>query len=276
MASLALRVALDAAQAEALGDALLELGAQSVDLEPPDAPRVRLCALFAAGAEPLRALAEAAHRAGLPLPPNAEAAPVEDDDWVRRSQAQFEPLALGRLWIGASWHEPPAEGFPARVRIDPGLAFGTGSHASTRLCLGYLERTLTGGERLLDYGCGSGILAIAAAKLGAARVEGTDIDPQAVAVARENAARNFVSLNACLPDALGPGTYDVVVANILAQPLVALAPVLSAACRQGGRLALAGLLEAQAEEVALAYAAQFEIGIAERLDGWALVAGVKR
>jgi ribosomal protein L11 methyltransferase len=162
------------------------------------------------------------------------------------------------------------------VRIDPGLAFGTGSHPTTRLVLGFLERTIRGGERVLDYGCGSGILAIAAAKLGASRVDAVDVDPGALEVTRENARANAVTVVASLPEALAAGRYDALVANILAQPLIELAPALARQAGQGARLALSGVLETQAAEVAQAYAAHFDMAIGAAEDSWVLLTGVRR
>ena len=274
MASLALRLEVDAAAAEALSDALLDAGAQSVSVESPEGPRSGLGAIFAHGADPAESLRRALESCGLAdIRYTVETVP--DDDWVRRSQSQFTPIALDRLWIGASWHEAPASA-KLIVRIDPGLAFGTGSHPTTKLMLRFLERTLRGGERVLDYGCGSGVLAIAAARLGALRIDAVDIDPQAVAVTRENSLANGVGIRACLPEALPPGRYDVIVANILAQPLIDLAPVLAARAEQGARLALAGILGSQAAEVAKAYAERFVITAAEGDEGWALLTGVAR
>lgn len=274
MPSLALRVEVKPAAAEALSDALLEAGAQSVSIESPDAAPAVLEALFAETDDPARSLAASLAACGMREAPFTVRR-IEDDDWVRRSQAQFAPLRIGRLWIGATWHEPPADAF-AVVRVDPGLAFGTGSHPSTRLVLAFVERVVRGGERVLDYGCGSGILAIAAAKLGAAQVDAVDIDTQAVAVTRDNARANEVELRACLPEALAASRYDLVVANILAQPLIDLAPVLAERTAPGGQLALAGLLEPQATEVAAAYAASFAMTMAAREDNWALLCGVRR
>ena len=186
-----------------------------------------------------------------------------------------EKLALGRLWIGATWHEPPASA-AAIVRIDPGLAFGTGSHPSTRLVLEFLGRALAGGERVLDYGCGSGILAIAAAKLGAASVDAVDVDTQAVETTAMNARLNQVEVRALVPEALPAAPYDLVLSNILFQPLVVLAPLLAARAVRGGRIALAGILETQAGELIDAYAPWFDAASAARGDGWALVTGVRR
>ncbi len=275
MASRALRLEVDPATADALSDALLEAGAQSVTIESPEGPRAILSALFAESGDPQSALRYALADCGQPPGVAFTVQPVADEDWVRRSQAQFTPLKLDRLWIGASWHTPPG-GVKEVIRIDPGLAFGTGSHPTTKLVLRFLERSLRGGERVLDYGCGSGVLAIAAAKLGALQVAAVDIDPQAVEVTRENSQANHVAINASLPEALAPGSYDVIVANILAQPLIDLAPVLIARAEQGARLALAGILQSQAAEVAQAYAARFEVDIAEQEEGWALLAGVRR
>ena len=263
---LALAVDVERAAADAFSDALLHAGAQSVSL---DSSGVR--ALVAITDNPEAIIAAAAAEAGI-APPSYRAERVEDQDWVRASQAQFEPLSIGkRLWIGATWHEAP----PGRivVRIDPGLAFGTGSHASTRLVLRFLEAAVRGGECILDYGCGSGILAIAAAKLGAVHVDGVDIDPQAVETTLANARANGIPMNATLPDALTDSEYDLVLANILAQPLIALAPLLA---QRGRRIVLSGILEAQADEVAHAYAAWYEMSVPRHEEGWALLVGERR
>ena len=275
MPSLALRLEVEAAAAEALSDALLEAGAQSVSLESPESPRSVLSAHFAESSDPGVALRSALEACGQSPDIRYTVETVPDDDWVRRSQSQFAPIALERLWIGATWHEAPAD---ARlvVRIDPGLAFGTGSHPTTKLMLRFLERTLRGGERVLDYGCGSGVLAIAAAKLGASQIAAVDIDPQAVSVTDENSRANHANVSAYLPEALPSDRYDVIVANILAQPLIDLAAVLCAHAEQGTRLALAGILDSQAAEVAKAYAVRFEMNVAARDEGWALLAGVGR
>jgi ribosomal protein L11 methyltransferase len=223
----------------------------------------------------VKALVAAAAQASGVKVPRFTTETLDDQDWVRASQAQFAPTLIGRrLWIGPNWHEPPAG--RCAVRIDPGLAFGTGTHPTTRLVLAWLERTLKGGERVLDYGCGSGILAIAAAKLGAAQVDGVDVDPQALETACANAGRNGIELRATLPEALPAGSYDIVVSNILAQPLIVLAPLLAARTRPGGRIALAGILQAQAAELAAAYAPWFDTGIHGVQDDWALVAGARR
>ena len=263
---LALKLHVERAAAEAFSDALLEAGAQSVALEEQGG----MVVLLAHGDDAAHVVAEAARQAGIPAPAFSTET-VADRDWVRASQAQFSPLEVGaRLWIGASWHEAP----PGRlaVRIDPGLAFGTGSHATTRLALMYLEQELKGGERVLDFGCGSGILAIAAARLGAAHVAASDNDPQAVETTLANARTNGVNVFAALPDDLPQADYDVVVSNILAQPLIELAPLLGP---RAGRIALAGILHSQADEVARAYAPWCALQIAGEDEGWVLLSGVR-
>jgi len=269
----ALTLELDSAAAEALSEALLEAGAESVALEAigDDWRRQRLRVLVGAEAPAARIVERAAAAAGV-ADPRYALATLQDEDWVRLGQAQFEPFSVGRLWVGPSWSEPP---FAARaaVRIDPGLAFGTGSHPSTRLVLRFLEARVRGGERVLDYGCGSGILAITAAKLGAGQVDAVEIDPQAVRTCRANAVANAVAVRAGLPEEIASEPYDIVVANILSQPLIVLAPALAA--RTGGWLALSGILDSQARGVAEAYAPELRLETLASEDGWALVAGAR-
>ena len=274
MAWLSIVLELDPLQAETLSEALLEAGADSVALDPVGS-RMRLSALAKTDADPAELVASAASAAGLPPPPFT-VAPLADEDWVRCSQSQFGPIrATDRLWIVPSWHQPPD---PAAivVRLDPGLAFGTGSHVSTRLVLKFLEKNIRKADRVLDYGCGSGILAIVAAKLGAGEIAAVDIDPQALETAAANASDNEVTMRIAAPDSLAPGTFDVVLANILARPLIALEPRLAARTRKGGRIALSGILESQAPEVAAAYLRDFEIGVIDVEEGWALVGGARR
>jgi ribosomal protein L11 methyltransferase len=268
---LALSLELDRAAAEAFSDALLDAGAQSVAVESPDAARPRVIALLALEQDSTILVAEASRAAGI-APPRFAIQKLDDEDWVRASQAQFVASAIGeRLWIGASWHEAPTG--RVAVRIDPGLAFGTGSHPTTKLVLSFLEKNIKGGERVLDYGCGSGILAIAAARLGAGQVDAVDLDSQAVEATQANALANGVVLNAARPDALPAAIYDLVVSNILAQPLIALAPLFA---ERGPRIALSGILEAQADEVIRAYEPWFQMRIADSDEGWALLLGIKR
>lgn len=277
---LSLTLEVDAGAAELVSEALLEAGAQSVSIEHPDAPRCTLHALAAIDAEPRALVLQASRLAGLAEPPHFSAARLEDEDWVRRTQAQFPAMVIdGRLWIVPTWQERPstaARPDAVLVRLDPGLAFGTGSHASTRLALTFLLRTMRGGERVLDYGCGSGILGIAAAKLGASRVDAVDIDPDSVHTATENAVLNSVVLRTGLPDELEPALYDLVVSNILAQPLIMLAPLLASRTAIGGHIALSGILDSQAEEVAAAYAGLFDTRIGFSDEGWSLIEGTRR
>ena len=268
----ALTLQVEAGAAEAMSEALLDAGAHSVSIDKPDEPRVTLCAVLDLQLDPEACLRAAASTARLAATPPYTAAVFADQDWVRSTQAQFAPIEIGeRLWIGPSWCEPPADRIA--VRLDPGLAFGTGTHPTTQLVLRFLESTISGGEAVLDYGCGSGILAIAAAKLGAARVDGVDVDAQALATARDNARSNGVELQPTPPEGLRAGAYEIVVSNILAQPLMVLAPVLGARIALGGTLVLAGILVSQAAEVGAAYAPWLELRLDSVLEGWALLAG---
>jgi ribosomal protein L11 methyltransferase len=273
----------DPALAETFSEALLEAGAESVSLESTSndpatlepGARMRVVALAMDAADPAALIAAAAVTAAI-APPEYSVTRVADEDWVRRSQSQFGPIRVaGRLWIVPSWHEPPDPGAVV-VRLDPGLAFGTGSHVSTRLVLEYLEGKLRPGERVLDYGCGSGILAIVAGKLGAGEITATDIDPQALLTTVANAAGNGVALDVAAPESLPPGTFDLVLANILAGPLIELEPLLAARTRVGGCIVLSGILESQAAEVAATYRRDFDAGILAIDDGWALVGGARR
>lgn len=283
MAWLSITLELDPVQAEALSEALLEAGAQSVTLESTSedpatlepGERMRVVALAEAATDPAAIVSAAARRAAIATPVFTLAR-VEEQDWVRRSQAQFGPIRISeRLWIVPSWHAPPD---PAAivVRLDPGLAFGTGSHVSTRLVLQYLESTMRGFGRVLDYGCGSGILAIVAGKFGAGEITATDIDPQALATTIENAADNGVVLTVAAPESLAPGTFDLVLANILAGPLIELEPLLAARTRAGGRIVLSGILESQVAEVAAAYERDFHARVIAIAEGWALVGGERK
>ena len=283
MAWLSITLELDPVQAEALSEALLEAGAQSVTLESTSedpatlepGERMRVVALAEAAADPA-AIVSAAAAATAIAPPGFTLARVEEQDWVRRSQSQFGPIRVDeRLWIVPSWHTPP-EHAAVVVRLDPGLAFGTGSHVSTRLVLQYLESNIRAGERVLDYGCGSGILAIVAGKFGAGEITATDIDPQALATTVANAADNGVVLTVAAPESLAPGTFDLVLANILAGPLIDLEPLLAARTRSGGRIVLSGILESQAAEVTAAYAPDFDVRVIATAESWALVGGERK
>ena len=196
--------------------------------------------------------------------------PVADQDWVRLTQSQFAPVDITpTFWIVPSWHEPPAAAQQI-IRLDPGLAFGTGTHPTTRMCLCWIAQRDLSGQRVLDYGCGSGILAIGAAKFGASEIVAVDIDPAAVESTHINAANNHVTLQAGLPD-VAQGSFNVVLANILATPLNVLAPLLCAHVAAGGHLVLAGILERQAEELQEAYAPYLALNVADSEDGWILM-----
>jgi ribosomal protein L11 methyltransferase len=287
----ALRFDVSASGAEAWSDALLDAGALSVDVSDPFAGTDREAPLFGEPGEPpaslwqssrvvalfahdsdLRSIVEeAAASIGLPLPAY-ETYPVADEDWVRKTQAQFGPIEIAPdFFVVPTWSTPPSPDALC-LRLDPGLAFGTGSHPTTRLCLRWLRDTIGGGESLLDYGCGSGILAIAAAKLGARDVIGVDVDPQAIEASAANAARNGVRARFLLPDALCDARFDFVVANILANPLVLLAPALCARVAAGGSIALSGVLASQTDEVIAAYAPWFTLAAERGDEGWVLLA----
>lgn len=199
---------------------------------------------------------------------------VADQDWVRLTQSQFAPVEVTPdFWIVPTWHEPPAQARQI-IRLDPGLAFGTGTHPTTRMCLRWIAQHGVQGQRVLDYGCGSGILAIGAAKFGATDVDAVDIDPAAVEATRLNAEANHTTLRAGLPDA-AQGEYDLVLANILATPLKVLAPLLCAHVRAGGQLVLAGILSRQAQELQDAYAPWLALEVSDEQEGWILMTARK-
>jgi ribosomal protein L11 methyltransferase len=287
-------VAIAGEHAEALADALQEEGALSVDMadeaagtpqeepvfgepgaQPPAWKRCRVSAFFAADTDATIAFDRALASAGTPPLAGASFDRLEDDDWVARTQRQFAPMRAGeRLWIVPTWHTPP-DPQAINIVLDPGAAFGTGSHPTTRLCLAWLERNVTAGSSVLDYGCGSGILGIAALRLGAGAATGVDIDPQALEAASYNASRNGVALHVVSAMHDLAFAADLTVANILANPLRMLAPLISAHTRRGGRIALSGILEAQAEEVIEAYAPFGMLEVQSREEGWVLISGAR-
>lgn len=281
---------------EALSDALAdELDALAVSVEDADAGSGTERALFGEPGLPppaagwqhstLRALfadeAKATEAAALLLAQDwAQGVgveglrPVPDEDWVRLTQSQFEPVPIAPgFWVVPSWHEPPADATRV-IRLDPGLAFGTGTHPTTRMCLRWIARCASARPatwpRVLDYGCGSGILAIAAALHGARDVDAVDLDPAAVEATRINAAANGVALHAGAPE-LAQGRYALVLANILAQPLKLLAPLLAGHVDAGGDLVLAGILARQADELRTAYAPWCRLEVTDEDDGWVLM-----
>lgn len=288
-------------QADALSDALMEAGALSVSVEDADLgteaeqplfgepgmepeqtawERSRVVALAPLEADHAALVAQAIalcepplHATELPY----TLRPVADQDWVRLTQSQFEPIHIGKnIWVVPSWHDAPD---PAALvlELDPGLAFGTGSHPTTRLCMEWLEAHAPAGLSVLDYGCGSGILALVAKKLGAQRVVGVDIDAQAIEAARHNSERNRCDIDYYVPDDFAQAhpctAFDVVVANILSSPLKLLAPMLCGRIAPGGRLVLSGILARQADEVAAAYAPFMSMSVWAERDGWIALAG---
>jgi len=296
---ISLKLAADGETAEALADALMEIGALSVSIEDRDAgtdaeqaqfgepglddpkawQRNWVVALLEADADVEALIA----KLNLASDTEREVEVVAEQDWVRLTQSQFEPIPISdRLWIVPSWHQAPNPDAIVLV-LDPGLAFGTGSHPTTRLCLKWLEQTLTGqvnapvnAINLLDYGCGSGILAIAAKKLGAGQVVGVDVDAQAITASRANAENNHVEAAFFLPDTMPAGEFDVVVANILTNPLKALMPLLAGRVKVGGRIALSGILVEQASELIAIYGALFDMRLWATEDGWVCLTGTKR
>jgi ribosomal protein L11 methyltransferase len=281
---------------EPLSDALMAAGALSVDVSDADAGtewerpifdepdgaragewlRARVNALFDIGVDVETRVAVACADAAVASAGEIEVTRVEDEDWVRRTQSQFAPQHVTpRLWVVPTWHAPP-DAAALNIVLDPGLAFGTGTHPTTRLCLRWLDATLRGGESLIDFGCGSGILAIAAVKLGAGRAAGVDIDPQAVLASRRNAEQNGVAAAFVSAAEQLESPADVVVANILAKPLIVLAPLIAALNASGGRLALSGILSEQAGEVQAAYAAWYDFEPAQAESGWILLSGLRR
>jgi len=302
---LTLIVETDAEHAEALSEVLLDSGALSVDMLDADAdsrqeqaifgepggspPGVwlhnRVSALFEENQDVGRILRTAAGRIGLSPLPDYRIESLPDNDWVRLTRSQFGPIQISpRLWIVPTWHIP-SDPDAINIILDPGLAFGTGSHPTTRLCLRWLDKHLQGGETVLDYGCGSGILAIAAIKLGAASATGVDVDSQAIQSSRDNAKANRVTdIRFHLPgdcpsgnvkDYMAGQPYDLVVANILTNPLCMLAPVLAEATRQSGCIVLSGILENQAQDVMKLYQQWFDLDEPIFEDGWSCISGHK-
>jgi len=290
------KFAIATADAEAIADALLERGALSVELSDADAgtgreqpifgepgaealpvwPHQQVSALFADTDDVPGAVRSALVSIGIDPPPSPSVEPVAEQDWVRATQQQFAPIRIGpRLWIVPSWCAPPN---PTAVNLilDPGLAFGTGSHPTTWQCLSWLEGNLARGASVLDYGCGSGVLAIAAKRLGAGAVVAVDIDPAALGVTRANAAANAVEVQVVTADAVPPGPYAVVLANILASPLKLLSPLFAEFAAPGGWVVLAGILTPQAAEVAAAYAPWFDIAPVFETQGWTCLAGTRK
>ena len=283
---------------EAVSDALEALDALSVSVEdadaltdaeqalfgepgmPPPRPgwqRSMLVALFAAATHPQEAAALLQVQDFFSNCEVIHITEVPEQDWVRLTQSQFAPVPITpSFWIVPTWHEPPPEAITC-IRLDPGMAFGTGTHPTTRMCLCWLAAHPPLQQSVLDYGCGSGILAVGAAKLGATLIDAVDIDPAAVLATQDNALANGVEVQAGLPDLAGPaiGRYHTVLANILASPLTVLAPLLCGHIAAGGRLVLAGILERQTAQLQQAYAPWLELTVSDNQDGWVLMTGTK-
>lgn len=283
-------------EAETLGDALIARSALSVSIEDalegthnekpifgePGAEggwwdRCRLTAMFDSGIDARAVIVQVCATLEIHLP-DLTLAVVDDVDWVQKNRDQFQPIRISdRIWIVPTWHRAPQ---PAAVNIslDPGAAFGTGSHPTTRMCLQWLEANLTPASKstVLDYGCGSGILAIAAMKLGAVSAIGVDIDRQAVETARHNGSQNGVAIAFSTTDNALDAVADITVANILANPLKVLAPLLASHTRAGGLLALAGILDHQADEIIRIYREWFDLAVWKSEEGWSCIAGCRR
>ncbi|PKO54536.1 MAG: 50S ribosomal protein L11 methyltransferase [Betaproteobacteria bacterium HGW-Betaproteobacteria-2] len=300
MAWISLKIEAHDNTAELLSDTLMELGALSATIEdanaetpdeqpifgePGDPPpgiwqQNIVSALFNDDADVAALMTDLAKATGLQNL-SYEVEQVAEQDWVRATQSQFDPIRIrDDLWIVPTWHDAPN---PAGLNIilDPGLAFGTGSHPTTHLCLAWLADNVKPGMHVLDYGCGSGILAIAAKKLGAGRVVGTDIDPQAIVASHYNAEQNQVEAEFYLPDQLAPNQLrdepaDLVVANILSSALSVLAPALAVACKPGGSIALSGILREQAEQVSAIYAEWFDMQAPVYMESWVLLTGTRK
>ena len=297
MSWISLKIEARNSTADLLSDTLMELGALSASIEDADAEtpdeqpifgepgdpppgiwkHTIVSALFDEGAniaDIMRALTEAT---GLPeLNYNTES--IAEQDWVRATQSQFEPIRIrDDLWIVPTWHAAP-NADALNIVLDPGLAFGTGSHPTTHLCLAWLADHIQPQHTVLDYGCGSGILAIAAKKLGAASVTGVDIDQQAIISSNDNAAQNRVTAEFYMANDLPAAQtrYDIVVANILSSALMVLAPALAEACKSGGSIALSGILREQADMVSAIYAEWFEMAAPAFMDSWVLLTGVRK
>lgn len=294
-----IEVALD--QAENLSDALMEAGALSVSVEDADEgtdaekplfgepgmepeenawERSRVIALADTDTDVTQLVDTASQAISLTPTPAFTTRQVEEQDWVRLTQSQFEPIHIGKnIWVVPSWHEAPQENALV-LELDPGLAFGTGSHPTTRLCMEWLEAHAPQQLSVLDYGCGSGILAMVAKKLAANKVVGVDIDPQAIESANFNAERNQCEIEFLLPEAFAENyphhhQFDIVVANILSSPLKVMAPMLASRVANGGSLILSGVLARQAEEVALAYAPFIQLSVWAQREGWVALHGTK-
>ena len=294
MSYIEIRTVLPSAIAEKLSDALMENGALSSAIEDAYAGTSREQPIFGEPNEPtavweqslvialfddkanINSIFQAACTSIGIKPPEYKEEVLPEKDWVRLTQAQFDPIRISeRLWIVPSWHDAP-NAAAINIKLDPGLAFGTGSHPTTRLCLQWLDQNAKHDDEVLDYGCGSGILAIAALKLGVKAADGVDIDPQAVESAQFNAENNGVKALFRLPENCPDKQYSVVLANILANPLRMLGELLASKTKQGGKIVLSGILAEQAAEISAIYQQWFDMFDPTIDDGWACLSGVKK
>jgi ribosomal protein L11 methyltransferase len=295
MAWLSLKIAAQDNTADLISDTLMEQGALSAIIEdanadtldeqpifgePGDPPpgiwqQNLVSALFDEGVDVQKVMADLARLTKLPsLHYTTEV--IQEQDWVRATQSQFDPIKItDDLWIVPTWHSAPNAN-AINIVLDPGLAFGTGSHPTTHLCLAWLSQTVKTDQSVLDYGCGSGILAIAAKKLGASKVVGTDIDAQAIQASLYNAEQNAVQASFYHANDYQTEEYDIVVANILSSALSVLAPALAKSCKSGGKIALSGILKEQAEAVSAIYAPWFDMQAPVYMDAWVLLTGSKK
>lgn len=291
---LSITIEADDQHAEILSDALVELGALSVETSDaeadspnenavfaePDIPTTlwkknKITALFDANVQADKIVQQAAHICELSIPLNFNQSFIEEQDWVKSTQAQFQPIKISeRLWITPSWHESP-DSEAICLTLDPGLAFGTGSHPTTALCLRWLNNHIKGEEIILDYGCGSGILTIAALKLGAKIAVGIDIDAQAVEVSKRNAELNYVDAQFFTPNEAPRLQANIVIANILANPLKLLAPMLAQSTFTGGHIVLSGILKEQANDVITQYSRWFDMNHLSEDNNWVCLSGIK-
>ena len=295
MAWVSLKIEAQDNTADLISDTLMGLGALSAIIEdanadtldeqpifgePGDPPpgiwqQNLVSALFDEGIDVSKIMADLQHETKLAnLQYSTES--IQEQDWVRATQSQFDPIKItDNLWIVPTWHSAPNTN-AINIVLDPGLAFGTGSHPTTHLCLAWLTQTVSAQNTVLDYGCGSGILAIAAKKLGASHVVGTDIDPQAIQSSLYNAEQNNVTAQFYNAAQYKTQVFDIVVANILSSALSVLAPALAKSCKTGGKIALSGILKEQAADVSAIYAEWFTMNAPQYMDAWVLLTGTKK
>lgn len=295
MSWLLLKIKANDANADVISDALMEIGALSASIEDANAETVAEQAIFGEPGDPppgiwqqniVTAMFDADVDIAATIAQLSEASgiasfdytseTIEEQDWVRATQAQFDPIEITpKLWIVPTWHVAP-EADAINIVLDPGLAFGTGSHPTTHLCLAWLTEQALAGQSVLDYGCGSGILAIAAKKLGGDPVVGVDIDEQAVTASQYNATQNHTEIAFFNATQFSGETFDFVVANILSSALMVLAPMLAKYCKTGAKLALSGILAEQQQALIARYSEWFEMDAPKQMDAWILLTGTKK